>query len=156
MPRPYPNMEWQCLASPLPRRSLYELTIFDFRFSIDATPHFQTYHPTRSWLVPVQHIVPTRLYGRSQDEVHVLHSTRLRMDDTRRAGWRSSNESQLGRSPSHARFFPCDGREANIPVVRHIHGTRRMEVCWCRPHPHKNGCSELYDILHHQHIRPWL
>src|SRR6188474_2113089 len=106
MPRPYPNMEWQCLASPLPRRSLYELTIFDFRFAIDATPHFQIYHPIRSWLVLVQHTVPARPYERSRDVVHDLHSTRWRMDDTRQVGWRSSNESQLGRSPWRARFFP--------------------------------------------------
>src|SRR5687768_4672677 len=149
-------MELRCLASPLRRRSLCELTIFDFRFPTGATPHFQTYHPTRSWLVLAQRIVPTRLYERSRDAVRDLHSTLWRRDDTRQAGWRSSGESQWGRSPWRARSFPCAGRGASIPVVLHIHGTRRMGACWYKPHPHKNGCWVLCDTHHHPHIEPWL
>src|SRR5688572_15106024 len=153
-------------ASPLLRRSLFanairaERRVETQRQNPEtkryAILHFRIYHPSQLSLALVQHIVPTPPYERSRDEVHDLHSTRWRTDETRQAGWRSSNESQLGRSPWHAQFFPCVCREANIPVVLHIHGTRRMEACWYRPHQHKNGCWVLCDTHHHPHIEPWL
>src|SRR5687767_2854447 len=165
-------MELLFPASPLLRQFLFvslkfhvqrsKFHVFHLRLETwnlehyDAMIHFQTYHPTRSWLCLVQHIVPTPPYARSRDVVRDLHSMRWKTDDTRRAGWHSSNENQWGRSPWHARSFPCDGRGANIPAEHRSREMRRMVACWYKPHPHKNGCWVLCDTHHHRHIVPWL
>src|SRR5688500_5213694 len=108
MRRPYPDMELQCPASPLLRRFLFvslkfhvprsKFQVFHLRLETwnlehyDAMIHFQTSHPTRSWLCLVQRIVPAPPCARSRGAARVLRSMRWKTDDTRQAGWHSSDE----------------------------------------------------------------
>src|SRR5260221_3275221 len=118
--------------------------------------HSHIYHPTQSLLDLVPHIVLIQPCGRSLVVVLALHSTLSKTDDIRRGVSHSLGGSQLGRNPSRVRFFPCGDRGASNLAVHRIHEMRRRVACWCTPHPHKNGCWVLCDILHRQNITPSL